>query len=364
MLETAYLVSYIASFVLVLLALAIINPIAIEKDLVDKPDGDRKQNVTAVPLTGGMAIFAALAITLAFSPIAQEAVPYPLDFFPLTGTLLALLILAHVLDDVYDIAAVVRLTLDGLIGILISSIGLLQITTLGYLFGPSEMTLGRWSILMTIFSFIAASNAFNMTDGIDGLCVGLGIICFATILALLLETRNPDAVGVARFCMVMICALLAMYIANLGYLGKRFRAFLGDSGARLIGFIAAITLMYIAKEGFVDPVIVYFPIAVPVCDCLILMGSRALQKRSPLSADRLHMHHLLLDFGLSQNLARAAIFLLALSLSALGYLLQNMDVVEWQISITIVASFFSVMAIRQFLIRMNASRGVDAVPVE
>ncbi len=145
-------------------------------------------------------------------------------------------------------------------------------------------------------------------------------------------------------------ALLGMYLANLGFFGQRMRAFLGDSGARLIGFIAAILLTYAAGKQFINPVMAYFPIAIPVCDCLILMGTRVLQRRSPLSADRLHLHHLLQDAGLTPQTTRAAIFALALLYSGIGYWIQVVDLTEWKISVIIVLSYWCIIGIRRGLI--------------
>ena len=99
------------------------------------------------------------------------------------------------------------------------------------------------------------------------------------------------------------------------------------------------------------PVIAYFPIAVPVCDCLILMAVRIMDKRSPLSADRLHLHHLLMDCGISVAFTRHIIIALAASLSGLGFALQYYHVREWIISIVVVVSFWCFIGMRWLLIR-------------
>jgi UDP-GlcNAc:undecaprenyl-phosphate GlcNAc-1-phosphate transferase len=345
------LVTYIATALLLIGFLFLLNPVAKAIKLVDSPDGERKQHVGAIPLMGGIALYLTLLTIFVFTSLDTEAIPSPTDFWTTIGLLLAVLVFTHAFDDVYGIDAIVRLAIDGAIGVLLSAVALLQLDTLGYLFGPSEMTLGRWAVPMTVFCFIAASNAFNMVDGIDSLCSGLGILCFSTIIVLLLDSGNPEALGLIKLCMLMICALVPMYLANLGLLGVRLKSFLGDSGARLIGFIAAIALIYAARYEYIKPVIAYFPIAVPVCDCLILMGSRVRKKRSPLSADRLHLHHLFLDSGYSANATRYIIISIGILLSLLGLLLQNYDVAEWIVSITVVVSFWCFMAMRWYLIR-------------
>ncbi len=220
--------------------------------------------------------------------------------------------------------------------------------------------MGRWAIGMTVFSFIAASNAFNMTDGINSLCTGLGIVSFVTFMVLLIEGNPNVPLAMLKLCTVIIGALAAMYLANLGVFGDRVRAFLGDSGARLIGFFTAVVLIYCAKEELIRPVIVYFPIAVPVCDCLILMGHRVMKGRSPLSADRLHLHHLLLDVGCSPNQTRHIILALAVVMSSLGLAMQHYQITEWKVSVTIVVSYWCFIGLRRILIILGARR-VNAI---
>ncbi len=347
--------TFAATTVLLLGFLSLINPLATAVKLVDHPDGDRKQHDGLVPLTGGAALLLTFFTIFILTPIDTQAIGYPLDFWPTVGVLLTVLVAAHVIDDVLDIDAVVRLGIDGTIGVLLCTLALLQLDTLGYLFGPAEMTLGRWAVPMTVFSFVAASNAFNWTDGIDSLCSGLGIVCFATLIALLRETSRTDVEGLVDLCILIITALIPMYMANLGLFGRRLKSFLGDSGARLIGFIAAIVLIYAARKGMIDPVVAYFPIAVPVCDCLILMAVRISQKRSPLSADRLHVHHLMMNVGLSATMTRHLLLLIGLLLGALGVMLQYLDVEEWLISIVVVVSFWLFIALRVVLVKL-ASR--------
>jgi len=352
--------TYGATAVLLIGFLSLLNPLASRINLVDHPDGDRKQHTGAIPLMGGVALYLTFFTIFILTSLDAEAIPYPQDFWVTVGLLLGVLVFTHAFDDVYGIDAIVRLAIDGAIGVLLSAVALLQLDTLGYLFGPSEMTLGRWAVPMTVFCFIAASNAFNMVDGIDSLCSGLGILCFSTIIVLLMDGGHPDASGLIILCTVVICALVPMYLVNLGYLGSRLKSFLGDSGSRLIGFIAAIALIYAAKHEYIKPVIAYFPIAVPVCDCLILMGSRVRKKRSPLSADRLHLHHLFLNYGFTVNATRSIIISLGILLSLLGFLLQHYDVAEWIISMTVVVSFWCFMGMRWYLIRLALRRAEQA----
>lgn len=210
--------SYGATSVLLIGFLSLLNPIATSINLVDHPDGELKQHTGTIPLMSGAAIFMTLLIVLILTPLDTNAIAYPEYFWPAVGILLDVLVITHVFDDIRGISAVVRLTLDGGIAVMLCTIALLHLDTLGYLFGDSETTMGRWAIPMTVFSFVAASNAFNMTDGIDSLCAGLGIIgCIPLLLIVLaglwtqirlLRHRSQFTRGVAFGCLTGTISLL------------------------------------------------------------------------------------------------------------------------------------------------------------
>lgn len=357
------LLPFVCVIALVMSSLVLLNPLARKLDLVDQADGDRKLSRLRAPLTGGLALYIALMVTLDVFDLGKVAVPYPQDFWPIVSILLGILVVVHVLDDFFSISALVRLVMDSIVGALLCTVALVQLDTLGYLFGNEELTLGRWSVVMTVFCFVAASNAFNMTDGIDSLCTGMGIICFSSVILLLLEAGNPDAYPMVTLCSLLVMSLVPLYFANLGWFGSGLRTFLGDSGARLIGFLAAIILIYSASQSYIDPVIAYFPIAVPVCDCLILMGVRVMDRRSPLSADRLHLHHLIMDLGISVSTTRFLILLLAAGFTLLGLMLQHFAVQEWIVSVVIVVSFWCFIGMRWQLQRMAPLYGTTAKQV-
>jgi UDP-GlcNAc:undecaprenyl-phosphate GlcNAc-1-phosphate transferase len=267
---------------------------------------------------------------------------------------LSLLVLIHAVDDVIEMRAVSRFMIDALLAFGLWSYASVQLFSLGDLFGMGEVVIVRSAIVMTIFCFVAASNAFNMVDGIDSLCSGLGIICFGTLTTMILLSGTPISDPLVSALLVLMAALIPLYCANLGLFGTKLRVFLGDSGARLIGFIAAITLILAAEADMIRPVMAYFAIAVPVCDCLVLMGQRALHGRSPLSADRLHLHHLLGDLGFSTAQVRRIILSSALGMSVCGFFFQVISTPEWVVSAFVVATFAIFIGVRLWLIRRAA----------
>ncbi len=347
-----------------LLMVFIIRPAASTLRLVDHPDNDRKLHVGSVPLTGGISLLIALyAVFVAADLVAVPLTEAP-NFWLIVGAALVALVIVHAIDDVIGMRATTRLITDALLALLLCVYAGIELKNLGNLIGIGTIGLGHYSALMTVFCFVAASNAFNMVDGIDSLCTGLGIICFTTLGALILLGDTPLASTMITPLLVVLAALLPLYVANLGLLGPGFRVFLGDAGARLIGFIAAIALILAARNDLIKPVMAFFPIAVPVCDCLVLMGLRMLHGRSPVSADRLHLHHLLQDLGYSPGQTRRLILSLATGFSVCGIAFQLTGPTEWMVSLFVVVSFWAFIAFRFWLMRLHTARQARPEDIE
>ena len=352
------LLTLLRTAVLTALLLSVFAPTASFLRLLDEPDNKRKLHSGNVPLTGGISLYLSLVVVFYISGLATASLTNNENFWLITMAMLAILVMLHAVDDVVELRAETRLAIDALLAFLICSEALVKLTTLGDLFGMGEVTLGRYSVVMTIFCFVAASNAFNMVDGIDSLCSGLGFVALGTLLALISIGGAPGGDQLAGAIMVVMVALVVTYAANLGALGKPLRVFLGDSGARLIAFIVAITLIVAAQKRLIHPVMAYFTIAVPVCDCLVLMGVRAFKGRSPISGDRLHLHHLLQDIGFSAPQARRAILSLAVAVAACGVLFQVSDAPDWVVSVFVVGSFWMYIALRLWLARPASRRTI------
>lgn len=337
--------------------LYIFAPAATYLRLIDEPDQQRKLHKGRVPLTGGLSLFIAIVVVFYVSGLAATSLTASHNFWPVTTAVLAILVMVHAVDDIVELRAETRLAIDATLALFICLYAAVKLTTLGQLFDMGQLTLGRFAIAMTVFCFVAASNAFNMVDGIDSLCSGLAIIALLTLMALIAIGPREDSHMMACI-LVMVSALLVAYVANQGLLGTRMRVFLGDSGARLIAFVVAIALVVAAERRLIHPVMAYFPIAIPVCDCLVLMATRLLHRRSPVSADRLHLHHLLQDVGLSTTQTRRVILAMAVLVSLCGVTFEAVGAPDWVMTIFVVVTFFAYMAFRFRLMHLAAGRQV------
>ncbi|MDC1093640.1 MraY family glycosyltransferase, partial [Porticoccus sp.] len=216
-----------------LCAIKILWPIAIDINLVDIPD-DRKQHDGSVPLIGGLSIYFGLMVAIYITQ------PLPDNLFYLLMTA-SLVLLIGLLDDLKDLGIWPRILVQIISCLLLVLFTDTCITSLGSPFGSNEIELGKLAIPFTIFAVVGLVNAFNMSDGIDGLAGSLAIVTIIGIILFDAVTKNPPMLG---FLLMFSAALLPYLFTNLISAQK---IFLGDAGSLLIGFILAWILVFLSQ---------------------------------------------------------------------------------------------------------------------
>jgi len=289
--------------------------------LVDKPNF-RKRHQGAVPLVGGISVFAGVCFTFL---IGNYYIPHLWLYLLCAGTL----VLVGALDDRYDISVKIRAAVQAIIAIVMMFVGNLYLGSLGYIFGPWELVMGPFGYFLTLFAVWAAINAFNMVDGIDGLLGGLSSVSFAAMgIILLLDGQH----SLAMWCFAMIVAILPYILLNLGVLGRRYKVFMGDAGSTLIGFTVIWILLETTqgKTHPISPVTALWIIAIPLMDMIAIMYRRLRKGMSPFSADRQHIHHLIMRAGFTSRQAFVLITLAAALLAAIGVTAEYLHFIpEW-----------------------------------
>ena len=161
--------------------------------------------------------------------------------------------------------------------------------SLGNLFGVGNINLGLFGIPFTLFCVVGVMNAFNMMDGINGLCSG------CAMLALILIGFSSGLIYDSMLVLI-IGSTLGFVIFNLGFLGKKRGVFLGDSGSNLIGFWVAWIAVYASQNQnyFIEPITMLWFISIPLLDCIGLIFSRIKKGLSWSTAGRDHIHHKLM----------------------------------------------------------------------
>lgn len=226
-----------------------------------------------------------------------------------------------IFDDIKGLRAVTRLFLQSLcvLGLILMSDVYLH--SFGNLFGFGEIDLGFFGIPITIFCIVGVMNAFNMIDGLNGQCASL---CLVTFVSVMIITNSLGSSNL--FPLILpIGSIVGFLMYNLGIFGEKRLVFLGDNGSNSLGFMCAWVLVYFSslQESNIAPVTALWLIAVPFIDAMNVMISRVLRGIKPLSAGRDHIHHKLLDQGLSQLSIYIIIISIALILALVGLAFNN-----------------------------------------
>jgi UDP-GlcNAc:undecaprenyl-phosphate/decaprenyl-phosphate GlcNAc-1-phosphate transferase len=291
---------------------------------VDDP-GHRKIHGRPIPLAGGLAVFTGLAVVILagvaavqlrlLDAEALEKLRYGLGrrAVPLTAVLLGGcgMVLLGWLDDRRDLTPAVKFGGQALIALLVALSGV-RLT----LFVPSAV----FSHAVTVLWILAVTNAFNLSDNMNGLCAGLGLIGAALFAA------------VAAHHGQYLVASLALLVAGalLGYLPYNFpraSVFLGDAGSHLVGYLMAVLAIlphfYSSRHADPSPIAVLSPLAilaVPLLDTTSVCASRTLAGKPFWVGDTNHLSHRLARAGLGKTGAVVALWLVALALGSLALL--------------------------------------------
>ena len=258
--------------------------------LVDIPDRSRKFHKRPTPMTGGLGILASLLISGKLYIDLNNLTGYVPEFtFQLMVISIPLLLL-FLIDDLKEIKPIFRFLIQSLLTVyMIMSTGV-YLESLGNLFGFGVINLGILSIPFTVFCVVGIMNAFNMMDGVNGLCSGCAMI--ALILIGFYSGLIYDSMLV-----LIIGSMIGFILFNLGLFGKKRGVFLGDSGSNLIGFWVAWIAIYASQSKIynIEPITMLWFVAIPLLDCIGLIFSRISKGMSLSTAGRDHIHHKLMN---------------------------------------------------------------------
>lgn len=308
-------------FLITLIAMLGLRPLARSIDLVDRPGGHKTDHGN-VPLVGGAAMFIGIVAGLGFvNPPVSAGIS-------LVGVS-AILVAIGLLDDRFALSHWMRLCVHFAAAIaLIAGTGAL-VRHLGNPFGIGNLHLhGAAVYVFTVLLISAAINAFNMLDGMDGLA-GVTALTALAGLALVNSIHGYQGQELA-ICAVAGAAVCGFLVFNvpMRYVGG-MRCFMGDAGSTLLGAIVVwigIRTSQIPSAGSIHPVTVLWIVGLPVFELFWTVIRRVSRGRSPMMADREHLHHLLVNAGFSVRAAFVAFALINLSFAATGVLLDLLDV--------------------------------------
>ncbi len=268
--------------------------------LVDHPGG-RRAHATPVPLVGGISIF--LAVAVAAAAFGQPPTAY------LAGA--ALLTIVGAFDDAHKLRVSVRMAAQVFAAIGMIALGGVELRTVGDLLGNGSIGLWIFVFPMTIFAVVGVVNSANMIDGMDGLG---GSVAFIALLWYAAVAHLQGMDGLQLTALMHAAALAAFLAFNLRLPGlPHARAFLGDAGSTLLGFLLAwfaVDLTQGPGRSF-PPICALWVVLLPLADCVSLMSRRIRAGRSPFAADSRHIHHYLQARGMSWGQTLAVLLILS-----------------------------------------------------
>jgi len=316
------LVVFLAATLLALALTPIVRRVVIRYEIIDRPE-ERRVNLIPVPRAGGLAIAASfLLVALAFLVVNERTntISVPITFEPpqvaallLGGAAAAAL---GAIDDLFDLRA--RWQLLGQVVLAAGAVAAgITIEFIANPFGPGVQRFdGAAAAALTIFWIVGMINSINWIDGLDGLSSGVSFIAAVTLGIISLTSQ------VGQPLIAVLCFALAGSL--LGFLRWNFHPatiFAGTSGVQFVGF----TLAVLAILGTAKVAVALLVLGVPIIDTFWIIVRRLSQGRSPFTPDRSHIHHRLLDLGLSHRQTVLVIYGICLVLALLALLLSGVS---------------------------------------
>ena len=231
------------------------------------------------------------------------------------------------LDDLFDLRARWQLLGQILLALVATALGV-TITLINNPFGGAPIKLEPFAIGFTVFWIVGMINSINWIDGLDGLSTGIALIATVTLGLLSLTTK------VSQPLISVLCFALAG--ALLGFLRWNFhpaKIFSGTTGVQFVGY----TLAVLSILGSAKVAVALLVLGVPIIDTFWIIVGRLSQRRSPFTPDRSHIHHRLLDLGLSHRNTVLFIYAICIGLGVVSLLVQEVTQAYAFISLFIVA---------------------------
>jgi UDP-GlcNAc:undecaprenyl-phosphate GlcNAc-1-phosphate transferase len=286
--------------------------------VIDVPRDSRRMHKHPIPMLGGLAIIIAFFLSAGVISLLVFAfnhnsisLHYLIQLLP--GA--AIIAVMGFLDDKYTLPALPRLLIQcAAAGVtVLMGVRITHFSGSVTLFGTQIFDLSFLSVPVTVLWIVGMTNAVNWIDGLDGLASGVCAISAFSMLLISIFQPMTTQLSLA----VLSAALCGSCVGFLHYNKHPARIFMGDMGAMFLGF----TLSVVSIQGYtkiyatVSFLVPLFILALPLLDSASAIIRRILHGVSPTTADRSHIHHKLVDLGLSQ---RQAVILLYASSAALS----------------------------------------------
>ena len=298
----------LCAFAVSFLMCPLVKSFAYRIGAIDVPKDNRRMHKKPVPRLGGLAIFLGFMVSmLLFVRIDHQ----------LKGILLgaSIIVVLGVVDDMSPLRATFKFCVQIVAALVAVFHGVvIEILSNPNVFAENPYWELNWlSIPITVLWIVGITNAVNLIDGLDGLACGVSTISAVSMLVIALLVSEGDVA-------LVMASLVGACLGFMPYNRNPAKMFMGDTGSTFLGYIlATISIQglfkYYAIVSFAVPFLI---LGLPMFDTLFAIIRRLAHGQNPMAPDRGHIHHRLIDMGLSQKQAVAALYVISsiLGLSA------------------------------------------------
>lgn len=292
------LLTFFTAFAIGVVTLPEIIKVILGRKVFDSPGG-RKIHKGNIPSMGGAAVFVGFTLAALIWMPAIELGTYKYLLFAMI-----LLAFTGMRDDMVALSSFKKFVVQLVAASVVVGLGGIRLTSL-YSLGI-DIAFPEWlSFALSVFVIVGITNAFNLVDGIDGLAASIALV---NILFLGTWFYMAGYTDLSIMCAAMSGAVLAFICFNW----HPAKVFMGDTGSLFIGFFCSVVLIRFLNDNAAMPESAIYKInnsvslamvlfIYPIYDTSRIMIIRIMQRRSPFSPDKLHIHSLLLRLGLRHD---------------------------------------------------------------
>ena len=332
-----------------LITTPVVKSLAFRIGAVDVPKDARRMHKHPIPRMGGLAIFMGFLFSvLIFIDLTA----------PLRGMLLGavVIVVLGIFDDIYALGAKFKF----MVQIIAALFAVLSGNIITIISNPNIFSsqpyweLGFLSIPFSVIWICAITNAVNLIDGLDGLACGVSAISSMTLLVIALVVSEPQVA-------ILMAALAGGCIGFLPYNMNPAKIFMGDTGSTFLGYVLAVVSIngLFKSAAIISFAVPFLLLGLPIFDTCFAILRRVSHGQSPMAPDRGHIHHRLIDMGLSQKQAVAVLYIIS-AILGLSAVVLTTNGVEKSMILLLAFGVAGGMAAKLYLDRVN---GVNQPPV-
>lgn len=359
----AFLIAGILNFY----TIPIIIRIARAKKLYDVPD-ERKNHSSSVPTLGGLGLYAAIMIVsltlINTCGMNGGGISSSLTSLPPILAGFTLIFFIGIKDDLLNISPWKKLSAEIIALFILIVVGDVRLNSLQGMFGIGDINYAV-SVLLSLFAGIVIINSFNLIDGIDGLAASVSMLGSFAFGIFFISTYEWEY---AVLSFAILGALIPFFLYNA--FGHTNKIFMGDTGSLILGFAMTVLVFRFNEMNVIPvnrshflaaPALSFAVIIIPMFDTLRVFAIRIYRRKSPFTADRRHIHHILIDLGHSHLESTMILIVVNLLFIAFAYFfnfLGNSDLVYIMLASAIALTGLATMLRRRKFTKISKAENV------